>query len=314
MGCSKNTNPVSTDTGNGGIPANPTEGEFGFNASGSWVDRNNYPLGSTAAASIYGFGQGLPPSMIINLTYFTASISDFHSYYILLGLPSFSATPRTYTIGNSNDPTAASATYSQDSLEYQSTVGSLTITKFDTINNLISGTFTFTATLKSGPSKSIQISTGYFNDIPIYVGSYGQGSITASISGVFFNSSSQQPQKASAFITRGSTQLNIIAADNTTGDSRQLSFTILSLKPGLYVLNGPLGASAASASYSVYSLTGPNISISTESGATGQLIISSVDTIHHRLTGSFHVSGTDTQGDDIQITSGQIYNIQWFDV
>ncbi len=69
--------------------------------------------------------------------------------------------------------------------------GALNITKFDTVNNLVSGTFELT-TYETYPTtdlhNTIGITNGYFNDIPIDQGSYGQGSITALLNGTPFNS------------------------------------------------------------------------------------------------------------------------------
>ncbi|MFI5264940.1 MAG: hypothetical protein ACHQM6_10535, partial [Candidatus Kapaibacterium sp.] len=190
-GCQSGSNPTGTNS-NPTLNQNPVAGEFGYILNGRVTDRKDYPITSTASAMVVtNAGFGIPPNsklLAITLTTLDISFSTFHSRSIELFTPFYNPVTGTFPILKWDDPSGAVAAILDDSLEYDSkTGGTLTITKFDTVRNVVSGTFTFTASLKTDPSKTFTISAGYFNEIPITLGSYGQGKITALINGTAFS-------------------------------------------------------------------------------------------------------------------------------
>ncbi|HET6402762.1 MAG TPA: DUF6252 family protein [Candidatus Kapabacteria bacterium] len=312
FGCSQATNPVAPSGNN--TPA-LAAGSFEYVLNGDSVNHNNSQIGTEASALIEpNAGLGTPANsklLFINLMYFQVSIFQSHTMSVSIGIPILAPVPGTFAIGS--DPSAAVAYVQPDSLQYNSLPGgSVTITKFDTVNNLVSGTFRFTASLTNDPTKIDTVTSGVFNDIPIYVGSYGQGALAATADGFPFTTNTSVAQSISAFTTAGSPQLNILAIDDDSLVQRILTITIAAPQLGVFTLNDGLTNNSAAASYTT-SGAPTDISISTSSGATGQLTITKFDMATHRMSGTFQFSGPDqSSGRTIQITNGVIDNVQWF--
>jgi Family of unknown function (DUF6252) len=282
---------------------------------GTAFDR--FSSGETAEASASidsNWGAGVTPGswlLYINLMDEQISFSSFHSKSIELFLPFTSPATGTYPITQWNDPVNAQAAIQIDSFEYDSrNGGTLTITTFDTVNNLVSGTFSFTASLAQPSQNSAIVDTvlnGFFNDVAIYVGSYGQGSITANAGGVPFTTQSySREQPVSAFIPSGSNLLTIEAFNSTVTQSLLLSID----NPGVGTFNLAQNANLLNTP----SYSGPNnVSVGGQTGATGTMTITQFDTVTHRMSGTFQFSGPNqSTGQTIQITNGVIDNVQWF--
>ena len=306
------TNPVSPNTPQ--TFHTFTSGDFGYTLNGTVFDRVSSGESTEASASIdSNWGVGVPPGswlLYINLMDEQISFTSFHTKSIELFVPFTSPAPGMYQITHWNDPVNAQAAVAIDSFEYDSKDGGmLTITKFDTVNNLVSGTFSFTASLAKPSLDASRIDTvlnGSFNDVGIYIGGYGQGTVTADADSVPFTSHSYSRQPLSAFIPNGSNELTIEAFNNTGTQTLLLSID----NPGVGMFDltknmNPLGAP-------VYS--GPNnITVNRQTGASGTMTITQFDTITHRMSSTFQFSGPDqTTGRTIQITNGVINNVQWF--
>jgi hypothetical protein len=292
-----------------------TSGDFGYTLNGTVFDRASSGESTEASASIdSNWGAGVTPGswlLAIDLMDEQISLASFHTKTIELYVPFTSPVTGTYQITHWDDPVNAQAIVALDSFEYDSRDGgTLTLTKFDTVNNLVSGTFSFTASLaKPSPdaSRVETVTNGSFNDVGIYIGGYGQGTITATTdSALFTTRSSSSRQPISAFIAAGSTELSIEVYDSS--GSRFILLSVDGPKLGTFDLSksqNPLWAP-------VYS--GPNnVTINRESGVTGSLTITQFDTVTHRISGTFQFSGPDqSTGRTIQITNGVIDNVQWF--
>jgi hypothetical protein len=312
-GCHNASNPIGPNS-NPTLNQNPVAGEFGYILNGTVTDRKYYPVASTGSATIQkNAGLGIPPNsklLAITLMAFDFSLPPFHSRAIELFTPFNNALTGTFPILKWDDPSGANAAILDDSLEYDSNPGgTLTITKFDTVNNVISGTFIFTATQNTDPSKTFTISTGYFNEIPITLGSYGQGKITALVDGANFSTILPDgTSDLSAYTQVIAPQLNIIAVGPGNANPQDFLITLLSPQTGNFTFSSQVSATTAAIRFS-----GDAGSISSNSGATGSIIITKADPSTHRLSGTFQLSGTDTSsGNTITITNGVIDNVQWF--
>ena len=292
-----------------------TSGDFGYMLNGTVFDRVNSGESTAASASIdSNWGAGVTPGswlLYINLMDEQINVTSFHTKSIELFVPYTSPVMNTYQIAQWNNPANAQAVVAIDSFQYNSqNGGTLTITKFDTVNNLVSGTFSFTASLaqpSSNPSLVETVTNGSFNDVGIYVGGYGQGTITANVDSVPFTThsySSRQP--LSAFIPNGSNLLTIEAFNSTLTQTIMLSID----NPGVGTFHLTQNANLlGTPSYS-----GPNnVSINGQTGASGTMTITQFDTITHRMSGTFQFSGPNqSTGRTIQITNGVIDSVQWF--
>ena len=319
LGCTQSTS-VNSPSGNTSQPVLP--GSFSYMLNGNSVQHDNSQVGAEAMATLEpNFGLGTPTNsrlLNINLTDFQVSILQYHSLTVGISIPITAPAPNTFVIGS--DPTTATALVQSDSLQFQSQPGgSVTITKFDTTNNVVSGTFHFTASLTSpnpDPTNVDNVASGTFNNVPIYVGSFGQGTVNATADGFLFTTNGSSLQSVSAFTTAGSPNLNILAFDDDSATfvQRQLTIAINMPKPGNFVLNDGLTNNSGTAAYST-SGAGTDISITTSSGSSGQLTITKYDIVTHRFSGTFSFNGVDaSSGRAVQITNGVINNVQWFDL
>jgi hypothetical protein len=316
FGCSHSTSPIISNT------PQYSEGEFGFANNGTSIDSKNNPTGSTAQVSLFknaGLGVDTTTTLVsIELNYISITgLFNLQTLNIGLGVPIHSKLPQTYAIGNWNDPTAATGFELLDSINYKSVAGgTLTITKFDTINNLLSGTFSFNAALAPPPNStttSVTVSSGFFNDIPITLGAGGQGTVTMNAAGFPFTTQSPGLDQITAMQFHGTTGLTILALDDDSLWQRELSIGILSPAAGNYVVSAtPLGQNQVSMGYGTSPYNGTNSASISLTGSSGQLQITKYDLANRRISGSFNFSGVDqNSGNTIQITNGVIDNVQW---
>ncbi|MDP4221031.1 MAG: DUF6252 family protein [Bacteroidota bacterium] len=313
-GCQSSSNPTSTNS-NPTLNQNPVAREFGYILNGTMTDRKDYPIASTAMAMVLkNHGQGIPPNsklLVIALTTFDVSHSSSHSRSIELFTPFYAPVTGTFPILKWDDPSGAIAVIKDDSLvEYDSKAGgTLTITKFDTANNVVSGTFNFTVFLKTDPSRIFTISAGYFNEIPITIGSYEQGKITAMVNGANFSTIlADGTSDLTAYTQADSPQLSIIAAGTGSSSLQKFFITLTSPQIGTFTFSTQVSATTATISF-----IGDAGSISSNSGTSGTITITKADPNTHRISGTFQLSATDAStGKTISITNGVIDNVQWF--
>jgi hypothetical protein len=315
-GCNNNSNPVSSATPSS---SRTTSGGFGYVLNGTSVDRINFPLASSGSASLQqNAGLGVPANsrlLSINLMTEQVNFPAFHSRIIELYAAINAPVPATFQINQWDNASSGDAAIQDDTLEYKSNAGgTLVITKFDTVNNLVSGTFNFTAALSTDPSKTETVASGFFTDIPIYIGSFAQGSISANINGLNFISNNSTGKSLSAFTSVGLSQVNILAFSDDSSAVEEISITLPALQLGNFTFGPQLSSSTAIMSFSG-TIGQSSASISSTSSAGGRIIITKCDTSAHRLSGTFNLSGQDaSSGNTIIITYGVLDNVQWFDL
>jgi len=313
VGCSQAVAPTEL---NPGIPPGATEGEYGFNINGIIIDSRSLDIPEyLVSLNKYSDQSSSSVTVLIYLFYdFFNGKSGGVSFSIGLVQPQ----PQTLQITSSipNVGSYATSLILHDSLplgftNYQASSGSITISKFDTINNLISGNFELTAprpsTTNNGPS-TIIVTSGFFNDIPIGTGAYGQGSVTALFQGNPFSTNNAGLENITAL--RDNNVLNISADGTGTSNGHSFELTSIPLQTGTYIMND----SVSSPTFVYFDNPQPNQEgniLSLNPGSTGQIIVTVCDTLHRRISGTFQFSGIDKLGDTVSISNGVINNVQW---
>lgn len=305
IGCSNSSSPTGPISDS---PTTHSAGDFGYSVNSTPHSKSATTIGSVGRATVVDGAQyGLTPGMKmlqVNLLIESFTASDFHLEQLALLIPFRNPVPATFNIGGSEAPTLAQAVYVSDSLSYRSeSGGSIVLSEFDTVNNLVSGTFDFDVTIAPPPNGSpttIHITGGYFQKIPIYVGNFGQGTMSASINGLGFTAN----QELSAYTTTGLDALIIVGA-NSLGEE----FTISLSHPGVgsFNLTAGFGIGTTGATYS------GNVGLC--KATSGTFVITKYDRATHRMEATFNFSGTDaSSGEKIDITDGKMNNVQWADL
>jgi hypothetical protein len=239
----------------------------------------------------------------IRLTVYTGPSATETTVELLVPMPS--PMMGTFPVAATGDRSKASITLKLDTALYGSKAGgTISITKFDTINNVVSGTFSFDG---SHGSDLEHVTSGYFNEIPIYFGTFGQGLITADVDGDLFTTATTTPSPSVYTVDSGRTFV-ITAEGDDPGTSRSLGIGIISPAVGTVILN------SGTQSFADYAAVGGSrVSISTTTGATGIITITKFDWITHRMSATFYFTGYDNNtGNPVSIASGVIDNVQWF--
>ena len=300
-GCTDSTGPSSTNVGGGFTPTS----DFGYSINAVTFSRVSDLSLTLAAATLDQIGGNGSGFLSIYLRSFPIV---GHSTTIELSVSLVGPVPKTYAITRWGIPGGATLTI--DSLDYRAIdSGVLTITKFDTVNNVVSGTFRFIG-VHGGDTD--QVTNGYFTNVGIYSGGYGQGTITADANHSSFPSNFSMPENIAAFIQSGSTTLVIQATDESGSEQQYLELSIVNPKVGMFSL-GPSELNILPEAEYANSGGSPDVSVSTQQGASGTLEITQFDTLSHRISGAFHFSGPDaTTGETVQVLNGDINNVQWF--
>ena len=157
-------------------PSTPTEGSMTATVNGeAWASAPttvpsvtggatasmNTPLQGALTITGVCYYHSVPITDIKGETPQTITITLIHPH---LGADSMST-------ANSFDPNTGSFLYGTNAKDAYLTIpnqgdtGSINITKYDTTNKLISGTFSFTATQEDTMSHTIQVTNGSFNDV-----------------------------------------------------------------------------------------------------------------------------------------------------
>jgi hypothetical protein len=314
--CSKSSNNSPTSTGPGGD--SHFAGEFGFSiGSSSAIDRKDSRFTCTSSAQLLpngGFGAPYGGQMLS--LFMEASVdTNFHSHQWVfrLNIPFMTASAAgSYQIGSPNSVTTATATYSNDTANYDAKVGgTIVITEFDTVKNGISGTFSITFVNKTNSADTVVLHSAYFYQVPLYLGSFGQGVISADIEGRAFTSAGGGMNFCYGLTNLGGEALNIQANNNTASNVYDnITLVIPKLAVGDYYSSGD------SITHNVQYLHGDGALLTMVSGqydATGRITITSLDTVNHRFSGTFSFSGTDHgAGNTIHIRNGVMTNVLYF--
>jgi hypothetical protein len=211
--------------------------------------------------------------------------------------------PATYYITPSPRPDSATAVFTNSYYsDYNMASGVVNIFAVDTVNNTVSGTFSFSATDRNGYD-TMRVLAGSFSSVPLYVGSYRQGYVTALAENQYFTSTTSD-YGATAYAYNKSQGLHIQAhAMDQFGSERIIRLYVENPRVATFSLS-PNGYSDEGTSYQ-------NGSASLRSGS-GTLKITAFDTATHRLSGTFNFTVEDYNSATIRIANGVIENLQWF--
>jgi hypothetical protein len=210
---------------------------------------------------------------------------------------------------------ADGAVWTNDSTYYASIGnGTFILTKFDSVNNVVSGSFSFDAILQTadGPPPSVRIASGSFNDIPITVGSYGQGTVSATIDGQPFSTTTASTYEyLSATKVLNSPGIELLAFDQeSNGSLTRLHFTIPA--PAIREYDLSSGSSSDVTAAIFIPIGASDMVVRSGSGTTGKFTLTKFNTFNHRLSATFDFSGLDTNsGKTIHVTNGVIDNVRW---
>jgi hypothetical protein len=310
LGCTKQaTDPIPS------MPEPPLtyvgSGLFGFSANGIDMTSNNgIPNQSSAAASCFLGNDTVTDieneetavggnSCQIQLTWANPSGGCSIVYLTIFNVV---LAPHEYAIN--------SAEYDSNTIRNVGLSGLIKITKFDTINNLVSGLFRFYYSINNtfNAANVALVDSGYFNDVPIVNGSFGQGTVTATVDGQAFGMFSGSPTQLTAsdsnnairvMATNGGDSLEIFI-NNPKADS---TYNLATNNGRTYVEYINLPNSQSDTTYYAHE--------SSLNGA-GSLTITKLDTVARRLSATFNATVSDGLGNMSNITNGVINNVQWY--
>jgi hypothetical protein len=213
--------------------------------------------------------------------------------------------PGTYTIAPQPRPDSATAmvNYSGNG-SYNLAMGAINIFAIDTVANTVSGSFSFNATAHNNTYDTMRVLAGSFSNVPIYIGSFEQGYVTALAENEYFASTTSD-FGATAFIYNQSNGLHIQAhAMDQNGNERVITLYVENPRVATFNLK-PSGYPQDGTSYQ-------SSTISLSSG-TGSLAVTKFDTVTHRLSGTFNFTVQDYYyGTTVRIANGVLDNLQWF--
>ncbi len=292
-----------------GIPLGAVNGEYGFNLNGKAYD-SGIPNSDAGSADLNPGQSGGGASLFVGLFY------DFNNGIygdVNLSIPLTVPAPQMMPISSSGQGIHATGTLDCDSIGYiyygALPGGIVNITKFDTINNLVSGTFEFNAS-ETSPNvdltKTASITTGYFNNIPIEQGGYGQGSVTAMLNGSPFTTNNNGFEYVAASHEGGGLYLWANGQGNLLYN--ELTIQGIPMAVGTYFMNDSIKAP----NFYYWDWGNEKENVGSQSpGSFGKLIITMCDSAHRRISGSFQFSAIDSLGNTVSITNGLINNVLW---
>ncbi len=309
-GCESSVDPTENNLG---VPAGAKEGEYGFYINGRQFDGHIDGSANIQPYVIEGAGA---VRLSVSLYY---NFPDGAYGNVDLSIPFLAPKPQSFQFSDATslwNPNPVGYAYcDSDGYIYYRSIpgGTLTITKFDTVQNIVSGYFEFTAYETSPMTdlhKTVGISYGYFNDIPIAEGAYGQGSISALLNGTPFISDT-----AGIEMVYGESEFDCIALfDNGQGPllNSYISIQRIPLRTGSYAMDSSTARKDSEPILIFWDWNNEQKNSSTEFGnSSGILTITSCDTVHRRISGTFQFSGLDSLGNTITISNGVIDNVQW---
>ncbi len=310
--------PTSTN-GTGGNAGSGTGDPppFGYTLNGISFDRNDHPNETVASAIAGHYGSDNTLEVDLNFTPTPTSNTRPKVQFISFYMNHSTIGTATYVF----DTVGFIASIVSDTMSYKAFPGGvLTITKFDTLNNLVSGTFHFIAYLAFpivDSSVRDTVVNGSFTDVGIYEGSFGQGNISADVNGFHMSSkgnssSNSSDNNAAAFTAKEYGVFTIHGVSNDgAGGNREIYLSLPTPGTGTFSLAGMVGPSNVLAAR--YEWWNQYTGADTEMVApTGMLTISKFDAVTRRMSGTFFFSGQSYPGGDtIHVTNGVIDNVQW---
>lgn len=285
-------------------------GEFGYTYNGISIDRKDYP-GVLSYGSVGHSPNSASTGFTLDISLMVQQSTAPKARTIELNIPMSS--PMTGTFTTAGGYSGTWVTLKLDTANYISKAGgTVTITKFDTINNTVSGTFSFDG---ADGALGEQVTSGYFNEIPIYYGTFNQGLITADISidGVSdrFMSAGTAPSPSLYTVDSGQTFVIMAHADDAA-TQREIDFGISNIRVGYAILDQNSGYRWFG---QYHSFGAKKAAIITAGGAVGKITITNFDWKTHRMTATFYMKGYDQNtGSLIDVENGKIDNVQWFEL
>ena len=306
--------PLIPTENNLGIPARAKEGEYGFYINGRHFDGRTD--GSNTSIRPYVIEGPGAISLSLSLSY---NFPDGTSGSVDLSIPFLIPKPQSFQFSDANSlwNLNVNGLVDNDSVGYISyrsiPGGTLTVSKFDTVNNLVSGVFEFTA-YETYPTsdlhQTIGVSYGYFNDIPITLGAYGQGSISALLNGTSFNSDTAGVEMIYTDSSFGG--IDLFDYGPELYNDSFISIQRIPLRTGTYVMDSSTARKDASPIIIFQNWSNLQRNASTQNAnSSGVVTITSCDIPHRRLSGTFQFSGIDSLGNSVTISNGEINNVQW---
>jgi hypothetical protein len=197
------------------------------------------------------------------------------------------------------------------SVEYVSlSGGTLTITKFDTLNNLISGTIQMEASLFAPIKNPNDIDTiaASFSDVGITNRMFNQGAVSADLNGSPYQAADSKGNDVQASLLPSTGVLTILAHQPHDTTVSNIDLFIDAPQVGTFTFgDGKTPGTALFYYYSGNTYTGTQ-------GHTncGTLTITAFDPVNRRLSGNFTATPTiDGTNTTIPITNGVLDNVQW---
>ncbi len=308
----------SSSTSPGSAPSYGS-GEFGFTVNGQTVDRIGDDKGTAASATIASNSW-----LTISLTY-PGELRGYAMNGVNISLKMWQLRTGTLEVkGKYNPVTPQDSNCAIPSLQYvgvdESVVstypqGSVTITKIDTLNNLVSGRFQFI--IDDAPLPYDTVTNGFFNDVPIITGGGGFAGSLSGIrnddnNGVYRDDSFHSPKNGIASITcykdAGTKNLEIQAnVYYPDASSTYFNITLYNAQDGYFPFTGYSGGA-----FGLFS-----DSNGADGGFfSGGITITKFDTVNHRFSGSFSINASGGAG-GVTFNStfqGTIDSVRWYDL
>ena len=315
-GCKYNpaSEPATTvKKGQGGI------GSFGFLIGGDSIIGKPDPAISTASATMHPEQFPLPPGSKKDLTIMLRAVSvikgKVHDVILTFSIPLVDPAPGIFHLAKYGSCACPTLSLIVDTISFCNNAGgTIEITKFDTVTNLVSGKFSLTL-FKCSPfvdSTLIDtVSEGYFTDVQVCAGGWNVGNFSAEINSVPYDTRLSPMYVITSSLMTTNHFLELDVDGPYTEKERRFQITIPSPHEGKYVLSSsPAGPDTARIIYLTYSKNGVS-ELNSGPESTGSLTITKCDTTAHRLWGSFDLSGHDYYFDTISIKKGTLENVSW---
>ncbi len=293
-------------------------GQFGFSENGITVASQNSQQGQAGAIVTIFRTNPSSPNLECNISLYCTSSSG-HNYSVALSVFGIGFGSAQYQITSSPVPIGlAVGWFSIDSLRGRtSQSGTIKITKFDTTNNVVSGMFEFTASVPGDLSSFTNVDSGYFNDLPIAVGTFDQGTITATINGQTFGRSSyaRSTLQAADYTRDIPNDLEFVINDKDSNVQKTIQISIpnpkLDSTYDLSVKNSFILAVYYTAP--LQSSVPPQIMAWHAWNGSGSLTVTKYDTVSRRISANFSFTAlADSSSTIVQVTNGVIDNVQYY--
>jgi hypothetical protein len=207
-----------------------------------------------------------------------------------------------------------SVSYGYDANSHSSISATAHITMFDTVNNLVSLSFTTTVARYQHPEDTLHIS-GQFNELVIDDGAFHVGTMSATIDGLPWVANIAMQNKLLLGKNFANTLnglkagLQLTGIDADTIPRRSLWFESIPLQLGVHSI-GDQPKGWFDRRNKTYDYSNDNYRTSS---ASGTITITKIDTLRQRVSGTFEFHAKNNKGDEVQITDGRFDDVLWQD-